>query len=431
MNELAHLKRLSAVRSNAGVKFLTPAAFPGNHCPLHTALALGSNVSGMSTLVIGTAECSIYSRTVVARSENKDSGLHWMYVLDTNEVVFGCRKGLIGAIEEMDRAGAKAVMLISTCVPEVIGEDIEGIVHEVQPRIEARLSFVQMGHFKCNGHPSGFWKTLVAFGDLMKRTKARPDAINVLGRSPEEDHVPMPELLTALEGRGFRLRCLAPKSDIGDFIAAPDARLNLVLSPYMNPLAEMMWQRHQVPFISLHEAYDVLEVDRLYGSVAEALGIDWGRDFEEQRQKALSLQDRAEDELPGVRYIATHRNALTPLPLALYMAGFRTEPLLLHMEEFYPDDRKWAKALIEKGQDPPMCHMVNEKADAAVLEGLCPDLSFGEVPGGTGRIPCVPHLYELQGQIGYERTALLLSRTLSALRGAKRQGTGRDRHGDP
>lgn len=431
MNELDRLKRLSAVRTNAGVGFLTPAAFPGNHCPLHTALALGSNVRGMSTLVIGTPECGIYSRTVVERSENAAGGLHWMYVLDSNEVVFGCRNGLIGAIEEMARAGAEAIMLISTCVPEVIGEDIEGIVQEVQPRIGARLIFVQLGHFKCNSHPSGFWKTLVAFGDLMKKGDARPDIINVLGRSPDEDHIPMPELLTALEERGFRLRYLAPRSNIEDIINAPDAMLNLVLSPYMNPLAEMMRQRHQVPFISLHETYDIPEVDLLYGSVAEALGIDRGRDLEERRQKALLLQERATAALPGVRYIATHRNALAPLPLALYLARFRTEPLLLHMEEFYPHDRKWAKALIGKGQDPLICHMVNERADAAILEHLCPDISFGEIPGGTGRIPCVPHLYELQGQIGYERTALLLNRTLSTLEGAKRQGAGRDRHGDP
>jgi len=256
MNELQHLKRLSAVKTNAGVKFLTPAAFPGNHCPMHTALSLSSNIKGMSTLVVGTSECSTYSRNVIAKPKSKRSKLHWMYVLDASEVVFGCRKGLIEAIKEMDRAGAKAVMLILTCVPEVIGEDIEGIVHETQPQVNARLNFVQMGHFKCNSYPSGYWKTLASFGDLMEQAKTRPDVINVLGRSPEEDHIPMPELLAVLGKRGFHLRMLAPKSDIEDFIAAPDARLSLVLSPYMNPLAEVMWQRYQVPFISLHEIYD-------------------------------------------------------------------------------------------------------------------------------------------------------------------------------
>ena len=72
MNELKHLKRLSAVKSNAGIKFLTPAAFPGNHCPMHTALALSSNIKGMSTLLIGTAECGNYSRSIIEKNKPED-----------------------------------------------------------------------------------------------------------------------------------------------------------------------------------------------------------------------------------------------------------------------------------------------------------------------------------------------------------------------
>lgn len=415
MKELQHLKRLSAVKTNAGVKFLTPAAFPGNHCPLHTVLALSSNIRGMSTLVVGTSECANYSRNVIVKSKGENEALHWMYVLDTHEVIFGCRKALMEAIREMDTSGAQAIMLVSTCVPEVIGEDIEGIIQEIQPQIKARLSDVQLGHFKCNSYPSGFWKTLSALGEMMEPRQTRPDVVNILGRSPEEEHIPMPELMMTLVQKGFQLRFLAPKSGIDDFIAAPDARLNLILSPYMNPLAEIMKKRYGVPFVSLHETYEVSAIDGLYRSVAEALEIAWNGGFEKQREQALLLQERAREVFRGIRYIATHRNALMPLPLALYMAELHMEPLLLHLEEFYPDDRHWAKALLERGENPLLCHMVNEQADARVLERLGPDFSFGEIPAGTGKIPCVPYLYEMYGQIGYERTALLLDRMLSTL----------------
>lgn len=171
MEELKHLKHLSSVKTNAGVKFLTPAAFPGNHCPMHTALALSSRVKGMSTLVVGTPECGTYSRNIVSGIKSEEGELHWTYILDSNEVVFGCRRGLIRTIKEMDKSGAKAIMIILTCVPEIIGEDIEGIVHEMQPEVSAQLTFVLMAHFKCNSYPSGYWKTLVAFGNLMKKGK--------------------------------------------------------------------------------------------------------------------------------------------------------------------------------------------------------------------------------------------------------------------
>lgn len=415
MDELKHLKRLSAVKTNGGVKFLTPAAFPGNHCPMHTALAISSNIRGMSTLVVGTPECGNYSRNIIEKNRPDEGTLHWMYVLDSNEVVFGCRKGLIQAVKEMDAAGARAIMLILTCVPEVIGEDMEGIVHEVQPQTDARLSYVQVAHFKCNSFPFGFWKTLETFGDMMQPCKKRPDVINVLGRSAEEDHIPMPELLTILMDNGFILRYLAPKSDVEDFMTAPEAALNLVLSPYMNPLAELMQLRFGVPFVSLHEVYEVSQIDAVYKDIAQAMQIDLKHPLKTQRERAAALQSKAKEAVKGLSYVMTHRNTLMPLPLALYLEELNMEPLLLHMEEFYPDDKKWAKILLEKGQNPLVCHMVNEVADAPVLERLCPNISFGEIPGGNGEIPCVPCMNDFYGQIGYERTSNMLKRLLDTL----------------
>lgn len=429
MNELAHLKRVSSVKTNAGVKFLTPSAFPGNHCPLHTALALCSRIRGMSTLVVGTAECGTYSRNVVARGKNEDGELHWIYVLDANEVVFGCRKGVMEAIGNMSEAGAKTIMLILTCVPEVIGEDIEGIVHEAQPQVSARLSAVKMGHFKCNSHPSGYWKTLAAFADLMEPRDTRPDVINILGRSPDEEHIPMPHLLTVLEEKGYTLRMLAPNAAIEDFMAAPDACLSLVLSPYMNPLAQELEKRFGVAYCSLHETYGAEQIDALYDDIARRLGIGWDGAFDELRAKAQAMEARAMETLAGTRYIATHRSALPPLPLAAYLADFQMEPVLLHMEEYYPDDRHWSRVLVEKGQNPPLCHMVNDRADAVVLEALAPDLSLGEIPAGSGKIPCVQHSYEFYGQAGYERTAGLLGRMMAALAAGAKGDTRREQNG--
>lgn len=422
MNRIQHLKKIASVKSNAGIKFLTSAAFPGSHCPLHTSLALSTNIRGMSTLVVGTAECSIYSRNVVKKARYSEETLHWMYVLDSNEVVFGCRKGVIDAIKEMDKEGAEAIMVILTCVPEVIGEDIEGIIHEVQPQVKARLSSVLMGHFRCNSHPSGYWKTLLSFGGMMEKRDINSNIVNILGRSTDEDNIPMPELLMELEKKGFHLRMLAPKSDIKDFIGATDAKLNLVISPYMNPLADMMDKQFSIPFISLHEIYNVLEIDETYRKIEEILSISWDNRFDELREKALMAEKKAEKELGGLRYVSTGRNPIPPLALAFYLNKFNMIPILLHMEEFYPDDRQWARRLEEVGINPFVCHMVNDKRDAPVLEELEPDLSFGEIFEGTGKVPCVSYLYELYGQIGYERTSFLLNRIMNTLENHKNKG---------
>lgn len=205
---------------------------------------------------------------------------------------------------------------------------------------------------------------------------------------------------------------LAPKSDVEDFIVSPDAALNIVLSPFMNPLAEMMWEKFKVPFISLHEIYDVFEVDSLYEDVEKSLKIRFNNEFDESREKAIALQKQAKDVFKGKSYILTHIGAMMPLPLVLYLTKFEMEPVILHMDEFYPDDRKWAKAINEKGYDPMICHMVNNDADIELLEGIKADFSLGKLLKDSSLIPCVPYLEDLYGQIGYERIAVLLSRML-------------------
>ncbi|WP_313165003.1 nitrogenase component 1 [Sedimentibacter sp.] len=408
MNDLKHLKKLSSIKSNAGVKFLTPAAFPGNHCPMHTALALSGKIKGLSTLIIGTPECTTYSRMIIPKTDGENGELHWMYVLDSHEVVFGCRDGIVDALKKMDMAGAKAVLIIVTCVPEIIGEDIEGIIFEIQPEIKASLTFVLMGHFKCNSYPSGSWKTLLSIGNLMRKRETSLNTINVLGRSPEEDHVHMPAVLSLLEKKGFSLRFLAMDSSLEDFINAADAALNIVISPFTQPLAVMMEQEFDIPYISLHNTYDVFEIDKAYAEIEENLRIEWGNEFEEERRHALFLQEEAKKILAGLKFVSAFIGPSMVVPFASYLAGLGMEPLLLHMEEVYPEDKIYIKELTAKGYNPPVCHMVNNNSDIHVIERLSPDIYFGYLAGEKLNFTHVHDIYDLYGQVGYERTSYLL-----------------------
>lgn len=427
--DLSHLKRLSAVKSNVGVKFLTPSAFPGSHCPLHPALALAGNIKGLSSLVVGTPECVTYSRIVLSNAAVTPGEQHWMYVLDASEVVFGCRKGLMDALQAMDQAGAKAVLLIATCVPELIGEDIEGLVREAQPKLSARLIPVMMGHFKCNSFPSGSWKTLQAIGTLMEPKATRQQVINVMGRSPDEKIIPLPPILRAMQQQGFSLRCLAPGASLDDFLAAPDAVLNLVLSPFMDPLATAMEQSFGIPAFRLHNVYAAAEIDTLYAAIANKLGIQWGNEFNREQLEALSLQEQARKRLNGCRYICAHIGPVRTMPLAVFLAAMGMEPVLLHLEEFWPDDKNWAEALHAFGYDPLVCHMVNSGADAPLLESLAPDLCLGDLIGAKVRIPCVPYLSDLYGMSGYERTNSLLKKLLHKLEQPSVSKKGGAQHG--
>jgi nitrogenase molybdenum-iron protein alpha/beta subunit len=428
MNELNHLKRLSTVKSNSGIKFLTPAVSPGTHCPMRIASVNVENIEGLSSLLVGMPECATHSRLFNPNPEGRHGELHWLYVLDAHEVVFGCRAGLMDALRKMDKRGAKAILLIITCVPELIGEDIEGIITEVQPELSAPVTFVMLGQFKNISYPPGSWKTMEAMGILMVAKATAAGSINVLGRAPGEEHIPMPSLLPALAQRGLTLRYLAPGASLADFQSAPDAELNLVVSPFMQPLASRMEQEFGVPYIALHSLYDLDSIDKAHAALAERFRFSWDDAFKEERQNALALQNQAKEKLRGLRYVLSLRIDI-PLPLAVYLTGLGMEPLLLHLEEYYPEDKAYAKEIISMGHNPWICRMVNGQADLPVLQKLDPDICFGYLQDPGKTLSCIPDMLDFYGQVGYSRTSRLLTRVFNILDQINTIGKGGNDHG--
>ncbi len=365
-------------------------------------------------MLVGMPECTTYSRLFNPRPEGSQGELHWLYVLDAQEVVFGCRNGLMAALRTMDKAGAKAILLIVTCIPDLIGEDIQAMIREVQPELAAPITCVQLGQFKNISYPPGSWKTMEALGTLMTATATDVRRVNVLGRAPGEEHIPLPSLLPALASQGLKLRYLAPGASLEDFQSAPDAVLNLVVSPFMQPLAARMEREFGVPYIALHTLYAVESITKAYSALAEQFGLAWDETFARERQEALAWQNQAAARLKGLRYIFCPRIDI-PLPLSVYLTGLGMEPLLLHLEEYYPEDRDYARELTARGHNPWVCRMVNAHADLPVLNKLAPDLCFGYLPVAGQTISCVPDLLDFYGQVGYSRTSRLLQRVLSVV----------------
>lgn len=405
-----HLKRLSAVKSGSGIKFLSPAVFPGNHCPMRIASVIVEDIKGLSSLLVGTPECATHSRLFSPMPEGRNGELHWLYVLDSNEVVFGCREGLMDALRKMDREGAEAVLIIATCIPELIGEDIEGMIHEIQPELTAKVTFVMLGQFKNVSYPPGSWKTMEAMASLMEKSEIDCKRINILGRSPSEEHIPEPSILNAVEAKGFRLRYLAPGASLDDFRSAADAALNIVLSPFAQPLAARMNREFSTPFVSLHNLYDPADISSAYEDIASRAGFEWGIEFAPERVEAERMQAKAKERLNGRTFVFSQRIDM-PIPLAGYLTSLGMKPLLLHLEEYYPEDGALSRKITEAGHDPLVCRIVNGRADEPVIRSLNPDICFGYFL--KTEMTCVQDMYDFYGQSGYCRTTALLDRILN------------------
>ncbi len=417
MSSLSHLKRLSTVRSGKNIKFLTPAVYSGGWCPMPIACNVAEGVDDLSYLLVCMPECATYSRGMTTRPEGERGELRRTYVLDANEVIFGCREGVCDALRQMDAEGAKAILMVATCVTDLIGEDFEGIINEMQPQLKARLAYVKLGQFKNFGTPMGTARTAEAMALLMEPRETKPGTANVLFIEPwrsQNTPTEYPLIIHALERRGVPIRRITADADLASYLAAPEAEVNLVISSYMQPLAEKMNAMFGTQFVDLHNAFSVSEIDAAYARIEQLFGVSLAGEFDGWRRKAIELEERARKELAGVKYVMLTEVDM-PVRLALYLAGFGMEPLLLHVSDMLDEDIRHAKTLKALGVDPPICRLMHDEHDIRIIRDMEPDICFGYLRNPVEGIKCAEEMNDFFGITGYERTVGILERIFTVL----------------
>lgn len=423
--EFGHLRPLSRVKSEKNIKFLTPAVYSGGWCPMRVACNICEEIEGLSYLMVGMPECSIHSRGMTSLPEGEHGELRWLYVLDADEVIFGCREGVMDALRTMDAAGARAILMIATCVTDLIGEDFEGIIREIQPQLRARLSYVTLGQFKNFGSGAGAMKTAEALGTMMEPRERKPRQVNALLSQPWHSRntpVEYPLIVGALEKMGVSVRRLAAGATLNDYLAAPDAALNLVLTAYDQPLAARMEEKFGIPYAPLHSAFSVAQTDAVYAQIESALGVELKTEFAPWRRKAAELEDRARRELPGLRFTLLTEVDM-PVALALYLTELGMEPLLIHIGDLHREDELYGKKIKALGYDPLVCRIMYQDKDVALIrDALGPDVSFGYLKEPLEGFPCVEEMGDHFGITGYERTVGILLKLFSVLETGKMEG---------
>lgn len=421
--DLSHLKKLSTVRSGKNIKFLSPAVYSGGWCPMRVATNIAEDLAGLSSLMVCMPECATHSRSMTSRPEGPNGEKRWLYTLDANEVIFGCRQGVMEALRTMDREGAKYILMIATCVTDLIGEDFEAIINELQPQINAKLTYVALGQFKNFGTAYGSYKTANALARLMEPAKEiRSDTVNVLYLDAWRTRgVPMklPLIVQELEAKGITVRRLTSEATLQNFLDGPDAAANIVVSSYMEPLAREMEKQFGTPCFDLTKLFHVSQIEEAYAELGGLLGIDLSDSFPDWHKKATELENRAERELAGKRFVMIPEVDM-PIALTEYLTDFGMEPILIHLDDPMPLDIQTANRLKKRQIDPPVCRIMNDDHDLPMIrDELKPDLTFGYLRNPVPGLATCEEMWDFAGIVGYERTTGILSRIFEVLETGK------------
>ncbi len=350
------LNRLDKIKEDKDIKGLSYAIFPGTHCPLFGVALTASYIKGLALLVVGTSECTYYTK-VFSNYRHNGNDKVFSLVLKENDVVFGADRKVKEAVEYIAKNNdVTGVMVVTTCVPELIGEDYEGIVDEISEDLDIPVLVVKTEHYKCNSHIPGMTRSISALINLMKKQENN-NGINILGH--RQEGVENTELIRLLKEEGIEINTIIPsKCEIDEIRNATKAKLNIVTDMIALDLAEKMEKRFKVPYIFFDKHMNKEIIDECYRKIEEILEIKLQDKLAQIRDEYDYLFVEAKKLLNKKKFIYGN-TPMMAFETAEFLVELGLEPELIQVRELYDVDIKWKDKILEKGFNPYVTRIAN------------------------------------------------------------------------
>lgn len=373
---LSRMKRLSQVSSMKQVKPSSYALFPGYHCPLMGAMLTIKEIEDTVMVVIGPDECAYYTQLATSGGAMQAKGCTIVsVVLDQHDVTFGCQQKMDAAFAElMEEYAPKAVYLVTTCVVEVTGDDIDAMAEGYTAEYGLPVIVVHAENFKTDDHLPGIEHTLDASLDVME-PQPKASTVNVLGlRLGDFEKT---EVCRFVKAAGYEVGMMLPgKSDAETIRTAPKAACNIVVHPVGLPLAKAMQKKFGTPYVVFERYADPERILSCYKTLFSVLGKDIPGEVNALYHAACDKVDNARAVLQGKTYISGN-TALCNWELHAFMAGkICVKPQLLQISDMDEDSAAFREELLSVC-DPLVTRAANIGAMRFIYPVLRPDFNIG------------------------------------------------------
>ena len=119
-------------------------------------------------------------------------GISFSTGLDEDDVVMGREEKIIEAARELDRLyRPEVISLVATAVTSVIGLDLDGIIEELQPQVNAKLLAFSGGGFR-GDYTRGIKDVfcVLAHNIAAQSTMSDSRAVNIIGPTIDSFNIP-------------------------------------------------------------------------------------------------------------------------------------------------------------------------------------------------------------------------------------------------
>lgn len=374
-NLLARIKHLSEIHKQSDIKRLMSTTFPGTHCPLMGVLMTVRQMQDFYTVIIGTDECTYYSKMLAYMPVFKHmQDRIFSVVLNDYDVTFGSVGKVKKAFAELfTKAKPKCVVLVTTCLLEIIGDDYESLTAEMEEKYQLPILLVHTEHFQCKDHIPGIERTLSATVKLMQKQETK-NIVNILGSADAD--VEKSELGFFLQNAGVNIGLQLPgKCSITDLKEAANAKLNIVVSSTGIALAEKMKQKFALPFVYFPPLGNPHDVLLAYIKLTKILQTKIPQIIINNKEKCRALEVQVKASLQGVSYI--YGNSAYPcLEVNAYLTSLGLIPLLIHLTYWHKNNEVDKNKLLHYA-DPYICQSANLAAMEYIYQVLTPQIYIG------------------------------------------------------
>lgn len=324
---LSALNKLKDIKEDKDIKTLSSAIFSGTHCPLFGVALTASYVKDMAMLVIGTSECTYYTKVF---SNNRQKGMDKVYslVMKEKEVVFGAYEQVKMAIEHIiEYEKPSGIMVVTTCVPELIGEDYKDL----------------------ESSENNFCNIMQKQDDL--------DGVNILGH--RQSGIENTELFKVLTSKCIKVNVIIPsKCTIETIKTAPKAKLNIVTDMIALELAENMKKNFDIPYVFFDKNMDKKIINNNYKMISELLSIDLTKYLESMEKEYDECLEKIKKITFGKSFIYGN-TPMMPCETSSFLIDLGMIPKLIQLRELYNVDLKWKKYIVDKGYNPYVTRIAN------------------------------------------------------------------------
>lgn len=320
-------------------------------------------------------------------------------VIYNDDVINGGEQVLRKALQEAEQVFSQcgAVFVVSGCVPNMIGDDVEGILASTESR-------QRLVHIKAPGYAgnidSGVEAAYLALLPLMKPGEARLlQSVNLLGIMNDDPYADndLAELRKIL-GRKVTINCAVQDCAVQDIAAMPQAALNICFG-YGEALAKKMQDSFGVPYIRCAYPYGAAGMQKFLRQLEAALRVDFSAEIAALESAAKALAYRCADYLTN----------LYQLPVAIAVDKAHLEGL----QNFLADELGMRVVIAEDTANFSLDAM--EKAARRSAPVLLCGSSFLKPLAAALEVPLVRAAYPAFDKLCFSDTTLLGVRGAAAL----------------